>query len=252
MEQHWEDLNRPVPPPKTSYKASLRRRSLGIVVLMLVCGFVFSAGSILAFYFLPNPNLLFGEEPLAGDADKLLHVEFRGDEFVMPEPVVRSIDRGVTGKVRRIELRVPWPFEAEKIKGLTASQLNELDGSLFISFEVSANKLTTADHFNKIIRRYVAGQPEATPSGLVKYQFSESSPYANEELFVGEFNGKQVNYRCARDDGKYGPSLCSRVIPVKEKLIARYRFHRQYLQDWIALEATSRELISTFRVPGDG
>ncbi|MGI9371649.1 MAG: hypothetical protein ACR2OJ_04075 [Hyphomicrobiales bacterium] len=252
MEQHWEELNRPVPPPKTSYKASLRRRSLGIVLLMLVCGFVLSAGSVLAFYFLPNPSLLFGEEKLAGDADKLLHVEFRGDEFVMPEPVVRAIDRGVTGSVRRIELRVPWPFEAENIKGLTASQLNELEGSLFLSFETNTNKLSTSDHFNKIIRRFVAGQPEATPSGLIRYQFAKNSPYANEELFVGEFNGKQVNYRCARDEGKYGPSLCARVIPVSGKMIARYRFHRQYLKDWIGLEATVRELIKTFRIPGAG
>ncbi|MGI9483156.1 MAG: hypothetical protein ACR2OR_12465 [Hyphomicrobiales bacterium] len=251
MEQHWDELNTPIPPPSPTQKASLRKRSLGLVLLLLVCSFIFVAGSILAFYFLPNPDLLFGERRTAGSADKLLHVEFAGDEFVMPEPVVRTIERSVTGNVKRIELRVPWPFAPERIRNLDADELHKVNGSLFISFERNTRKIGPGEHVDKVLKRYFVGRPMATNSGLVRYQFAPNSPYPDGELYIGALKGEQVIIQCEPDAGRYGPSLCERVVEVSRLLNARYRFHRNQLDRWREVDATARELISTFRVPAE-
>lgn len=249
MERHWDELNTPLPPPAPTKQASLRKRSLGVVLLLLFCGFIFAAGSILAFYFLPNPDLLFGERRTAGSADKLLHVEFAGDEFVMPEPVVRTIERSVTGKVKRIELRVPWPFSPERIRNLDADELHKVTGSLFISFERNTRKISDAEHVDKVLKRYFVGRPMATTSGLVRYQFSPNSPYPDGELYIGALKGEQVIIQCEPDSGRYGPALCERAVELNKFLLARYRFHRNQLDRWRDVDATARELISTFWIP---
>jgi len=249
MDQHWQELNTPILPPKATPRSFLRKRSVAVLLVLMVCGFFAVAGSIIAFYFLPNPDLLFGKSRTAGSADKLLHVEFVGDEFVMPEPVVRSIKRSLTGNVRRIELRVPWPFSVESINQVAAEDLNKVSGSLFLTFEHNTKKLSALTHLDKILKRYFEGPPAPTASGLMRYTFKASSPYPNRELYIAALRGKQIIIQCEPDNGKRGPSLCERDLQINKSLLARYRFHRKYLSGWRQLEATAQELFKTFRIP---
>jgi hypothetical protein len=249
MDQNWEELNTPISPPTQGYRSSLRKRSLGVVLSLLVCGFIFVAGSILAFYFLPNPDLLFGEKRSAGSADKLIQVEFSGDEFVMPEPVVRSIERSLTGKVRRIELRVPWPYSNEAVAQIEAEDLNKITRSLFLTFEHNIKRLPALTHLNKVLKRYFDGGPTSTESGLTRYQFKANSPYPESELYLAALRGKQFIIQCGPKGGKNGPSLCERDLQINKALLARYRFHRKYLGEWRQLEAKAQELFATFRIP---
>lgn len=250
MERQWQENSFAQPAPDTAQRASLKQRSLGILVIAMVIGFIVAAGSVMAFYFLPNPDLLFGEKRTAGDIKKLIHVEFGRDEFIMPEPVVRSIDRTFTGNIRRIELRVPWPFSAEATENIDADDLHDISNSLFLSFEPQLSKLPPQLRLESIYRRFLDSRPPVLVDGLLRYRFKVDSPYPGIELFVGALRGKHILFLCEPVSQGIGPALCEREIPLSGNILtAHYRFHRSFLADWHKLEKTANELITAFRHP---
>ncbi|MCP5082394.1 MAG: hypothetical protein GY948_11930 [Alphaproteobacteria bacterium] len=234
---------------RNTQRVSLKQRSIWVIMSIMLIGFIASAGTIMAYYFLPNQDLLFGERKSAGSMDKLIHVEYGGDEYVIPEPFVRQVHRTVIGGVKRIEVRVPWPYWSGDRKPIFADALNRLTGSLFISFEPRPDKLEPEERITRVYYRYFAGPPVATREGTQRYTFRSDSPYPFAELFKGALQGRQVIIRCEPGAERSGPSLCESEIPLNETTVARYRFHRSHLPEWRALDKTARELIATFRQP---
>ncbi len=235
---------------RNTKKVSLRQRSIGLLILVTLAGFVLSGGSIMAFYFLPNQDLLTGERRSAGNMNKLIHVEYGGDEYIIPEPFVRNVERSLGGEVQRIEARLPWPYWSGDRKQIFADALNNLDGSLFISFEKRQDNLTPEQRFARIYIRFFAGPPEKAPEGLKFYTFRSNAPYPLAELYLGNVDGRQVIIRCEPAAERSGPALCESEIPLNPTTLARYRFHRSHLTEWRDLDKMARELISTFRQPG--
>ena len=94
---------------RNTQRVSLKQRSIWVIMSIMLIGFIASAGTIMAYYFLPNQDLLFGERKSAGSMDKLIHVEYEGDEYIIPEPFVRQVDRTVIGRVKRSLLRLVSP-----------------------------------------------------------------------------------------------------------------------------------------------
>lgn len=234
---------------RNTQKVSLRQRSIGIVMLLALTGFILSSGSIMAYYFLPSQDLLTGERKSAGSMNKLIQAEYGGDEYLIPEPFVRKVERSVIGGVERIEVRLPWPYWSGDREEIFADSLNKLTSSLFISFEPRPDKLTPEQRFSRIYYRLFAGPREAAEEQLQRYTFSSTSPYPLTELFLGAQEGRNVLIRCEPVTERTGPSLCESEIPLNEKIQARYRFHRSHLKEWRELDKMARELISTFRQP---
>ncbi len=229
---------------------SPQKHSIGILILLMLAGFVLLTGSIIAYYFLPNQDLLLGERKSAGSMNKLIHVEYGGDEYLIPEPFVRKVKRGVLGGIKRIDIRLPWPYWSGDRRLIYADSLSELTGSLFISFEPRKDNLTPEQRFSRIYFRYFDGPPVATPIGANRYVFASDSPYPQAELYHGALLGRQVLIRCEATGERQGPSLCESEIPLNSKVLARYRFHRSHMKEWRELDKTAHELINTFRQPG--
>ena len=183
---------------RNTQRVSLKQRSIWVIMSIMLIGFVASAGTIMAYYFLPNQDLLFGERKSAGSMDKLIHVEYGGDEYIIPEPFVRQVHRTVIGGVKRIEVRVPWPFWSGDRKPIFADALNRLTGSLFITFEPRPDKLEPEERITRVYYRYFAGPPVATPEGTQRYTFRSDSPYPFAELFI-------TLYRLAHEQGQGCP-----------------------------------------------
>ncbi|MEM8689139.1 MAG: hypothetical protein AAGF81_17555 [Pseudomonadota bacterium] len=234
---------------RNTQRVSLKQRSIWVIMSIMLIGFIASAGTIMAYYFLPNQDLLFGERKSAGSMDKLIHVDYNQDEYIIPEPFVRNVERTVIGGVKRIEVRVPWPYWSGDRKPIFADALNRLAGSLFISFEPRPDDLTPEERVARVYFRYFAGQPAATAEGTERFTFRSNSPFPFAELYKGTLDGRPVIIRCEPGSERSGPSLCESEIPLNKTTMARYRFHRRHLPEWRALDKTARELISTFRQP---
>ncbi len=234
---------------RNTQRVSLKQRSIWVIMSIMLIGFIASAGTIMAYYFLPNQDLLFGERKSAGSMDKLIHVEYGGDEYIVPEPFVRQVDRTVTGRVKRIEVRVPWPYWSGDRQPIFADALNRLTGSLFIGFEPRPDQLSPQERITRVYYRYFAGPPVNTAEGTQRYTFKSDSPYPFAELFTGKLDGREVIIRCEPGAERSGPSLCESEISLNQKTMARYRFHRSHLPEWRTLDKTARELVSTFRQP---
>ncbi len=234
---------------RNTQRVSLKQRSIWVVMSIMLIGFIASAGTIIAYYFLPNQDLLFGERKSAGSMDKLIHVEFNDDEYLIPEPFVRQVGRNVVGGVTRIEARLPWPYSATAPKPIFADSLNRLTGSLFISFEPRPDKMTPEERIKRVYYRYFVGPPVPAPEGTQRYTFRSNSPYPFAELFSGTLEGRPVIIRCEPGADRSGPSLCESEIPLSDKTVARYRFHRSHLPEWRELDNTARKMILAFRQP---
>ncbi len=234
----------------TQKVVSLRKHSIGILILLTLAGFILLTGSIIAYYFLPNQDLLLGERKSAGSMNKLIHVEYGGDEYLIPEPFVRKVKRGVLGRIKRIDVRLPWPYWSGDRELIYADSMSDLTGSLFISFEPRQDNLTPEQRFSRIYFRYFAGPPVATPIGARLYVFASDSPYPQAELYLGAQRGRQVLIRCEPTGERLGPSLCESEIPLNSEVLARYRFHRSHMKDWRELDKMAHELINKFRQPG--
>ena len=92
-----------------------RERSLGILLLFAAMVFFSLAGVLLAIYFVPHPSLLFGRPILGSPSEKMIVATLEGTKFTLPETIVASIDEPMLGDAKRIDLRLPWPFDRQQL-----------------------------------------------------------------------------------------------------------------------------------------
>lgn len=222
------------------------RRALTVPVVGALTLFFASAGIILALYFAPDPDLLFGDPERPPDFDKLAHVEMSDGihEILSPHAYVRNIRRSFLGPVEQVDLRVPWPFEPYTVN--TGENAERFDRALDISFDHRLSASTQEERLEMIYPAYVEGQPEVLESGLTRHRFYPDSAYGGFSAYAGEIDGEPIVFLCANGDTTYGPQLCERQIVIGDSLVARYRFHHTHVRDWQSIERTARALIEQF------
>ena len=92
-----------------------RERSLGFLFLFAAMVFFSLAGVLLAIYFVPHPSLLFGRPEIGSPSEKMIVATLKGTKFTLPETIVASIDEPILGDAKRIDLRLPWPFDRQQL-----------------------------------------------------------------------------------------------------------------------------------------
>lgn len=224
---------------------TIRERSLAAMAIIALACFGAMAGVILALYFVPYPELLFGRANAPANFDARLEVEMAGERFTIPEPYVESVERRMFGGVQRIVLRFPWPF-AENTKPPRDGAL-ELNDTIRVVIAPRSERLSPAERLDRVYPLYFEGRPTPFENGLTRHDFAAGSPYAGEAVYVGTMEHGKVVIRCAAAAAERGPDGCERQIPLGDGLVARYRFHRDHLPDWRAIEKLAITLPAEFR-----
>ncbi|MDP9136883.1 MAG: hypothetical protein M3N38_01705, partial [Pseudomonadota bacterium] len=94
------------------HRRRVRQRSLGVIGLLLLVAFMIASGTILAFYFLPNPDLLLASKGAAKPpGNRLVHLSFLESDFYVPQSILKRAKRRLLGTVEQIDVQIPWPYD---------------------------------------------------------------------------------------------------------------------------------------------
>ncbi len=110
---------------------------------------------------------------------------------------------------------------------------------VFLSFEEQIMSRDMSGRFAPIYSALIAQPGTPGPAGTTIYDFTEKSGYLNETLAVAERPGATPFVARCLTGADAGQSLapCERDLLVGERLSLTYRFPRQLLGDWRALDA---------------
>ncbi len=125
---------------------------------------------------------------------------------------------------------------------------------VFFELRGTPPPLSEAERPDAIYMPHIAeGTGAEGPAGLTRYQFSDDSPFAGEDLFIGkDSDGEAVVFRCSRRSGMVPSPSCWRETVLDNGLAISYRFKRPYLQYWNGIDRGLRTLVERFRSAAAG
>ncbi|MER8954075.1 hypothetical protein NKH98_15290 [Mesorhizobium sp. M0833] len=174
--------------------------------------------------------------------DTTVHKVVIGNNIIaVPANVIRFAQARRDGIASRLDLYLRYP-EMDGYSEAARNDFNHTGPSkdiVFLSFEPQMMSRDMSGRFAPIYSALIAKPGTPGPGSTTLYAFSEKSGYLNEVLAVADRPGKDPFVaRCLS-----GPSAdeslapCERDILVGDNLSLTYRFPREFLGDWQALDA---------------
>jgi hypothetical protein len=174
--------------------------------------------------------------------DATLHQVVIGNNVIaVPANAIRFAQARRDGIASRLDLYLRYPQIDGYCEAAREDFIHKGTGNciIFLSFEQQMMSRDMSGRFAPIYSALITQPGIAGPGGTMMYGFNEKSGYLNEVLVVGKRPGKDPFVaRCLS-----GPSAeqslapCERDIQVGDQLSLTYRFPREFLGDWQALDA---------------
>lgn len=194
---------------------------------------------------------------LAGHTeDTTIHETVIGNDVVAaPANAIRFERARRDGIADRLDLYLRWP-DLRGYSAETRDDFNHAGGSrriLFLTFEHRMMSRDMSGRFEPIYRSLIEDKGTPAPGGLVLYEFKPNSGYLNEVLAVAETaTGQPFVARCLIGmSAEESLAPCERDLHVGDNLSLTYRFPRELLQGWRALDAAvlarAGDFVSTAR-----
>lgn len=186
-----------------------------------------------------------------GHTDKLTpyRVVIGKDAITAPANAIRSERARRDGMAARLDLYLRWP----DMEGYSLSDRDAFNGVggrreiLFLTFETRLMSRDMSGRFEPIYRLLVRQPGRPGPDGTIVYDFKDNSGYAAEELVVASRAGDTPFVARCLTGTAAADSLapCERDVFVGTELSVTYRFPREILGDWRALDAAVLEKADT-------
>ena len=174
--------------------------------------------------------------------DTTIHRVVIGNNVIaVPANAIRFLQARRDGLASRLDLYLRYP----QMDGYSQAARDDFNHTgtakniIFLSFEPQMMSRDMSGRFAPIYSALIDQPGAPGPGGTMIYGFSEKSGYLNEVLAVAGRPGKDPFVaRCLS-----GPSAeeslapCERDIQVGDNLSLTYRFPKEFLGDWQALDA---------------
>ncbi|UCI05915.1 hypothetical protein [Mesorhizobium sp. B1-1-8] len=204
--------------------------------------YIFAALALLSVAISVGGKWLGRSIAMAGytDDEKLHEVVIGNNVITVPANFIRFDQARRDGTASRLDLYLRYP----EMDGYSAAARDDFNHAttkkiIFLSFEPRMMSRDMSGRFAPIYSALIAKPGTSGPAGTTLYGFAEKSGYLNEVLAVAERPGKDPFVaRCLS-----GPSAeeslapCERDIQVGDDLSLTYRFPRELLGNWQALDA---------------
>jgi hypothetical protein len=180
---------------------------------------------------------------MAGHTDDttLREIVIGNDVIAVPANAIRFERARRDGIASRLDLYLRWP-DMSGYSTAARDDFNHAGGSrriIFLSFEERMMSRDMSGRLAPIYSSMIVQPGVSAPGGVVLYEFNGKSGYLNEVLAVAERPGDTPFVaRCLS-----GPSAdeslapCERDVQVGENLSLAYRFPKELLAEWRALDA---------------
>lgn len=176
------------------------------------------------------------------DDTKLRRVIIGNNVLAVPANVIRFDKARRDGSAERLDLYLRYP----RMDGYSTAARDDFNNArgkrtiLFLTFEEQAMSRDMSGRFGPIYSSLIAQPGTPGPAGSMIYNFIEKSGYLNETLVVAERPGQEPFVaRClAGASAEQSLAPCERDVLVGERLSLTYRFPKEFLAQWPALDAT--------------
>ncbi len=211
--------------------------------LMMKVFYVFAALALLSVAISLGGKWLGRSIAMAGYTDDTTQHEIviGNDVITVPANVIRFDRARRDGIASRLDLYFRYP-EMDGYSPATRDDFNDAGGRrniVFLSFEERMMSRDMSGRFEPIYKSLIQQPGKPGPDGTTLYDFTEKSGYLNEVLAVAPRPGQTPFVaRCLS-----GPSArdslapCERDVQVGANLSLSYRFPRELLANWQALDA---------------
>jgi hypothetical protein len=183
---------------------------------------------------------------LAGHAEDVTpHEVVIGNNVISaPSNMIRFDRQRRDGVSERLDLYLRWPL-LDGYSDLARDDFNHSNGSrniVFLSFEERMMSRDMGGRLEPIYASMLVRPGKPGPGGTVLYAFDEKSGYLNEVLAVAPRQGADPFVaRClVGESAAESLAPCERDVHVGDDLSLTYRFPRQLLGDWQALDTAIR------------
>jgi hypothetical protein len=195
---------------------------------------------------------------LAGHTeDTTIHEIVIGNNVLaVPANAIRFDRERRDGVAKRLDLYLRWP-DMGGYSATAHDDFNHVGGEkkiLFISFEEQMMSRDMSGRFEPIYRSLIVQPGVPGQGGTTLYGFSEKSGYTNEVLAVAERSGQTPFVARCLSDTSADESLapCERDVLIGDNLSLSYRFPRELLPGWRALDAAVLASAAGFLKTGPG
>lgn len=200
-------------------------------------------------------KLVGGSIAMGGHSDstKMHEIVIGNNVLAVPANMIRFEGGRHDGDAARIDLYMRWP-DMEGYSTATRDDFNNIGGErriLFVSIEEQAMSRDMSGRYLPIYSSLVRQPGKPGPAGTVFYDFTEKSGYLNEVLAVAARPGMDPFVARCLTGANAAESLapCERDIHIGTHLSMTYRFPRELLGEWPALDravaAKAAEMLKT-------
>lgn len=204
--------------------------------------FVFAALAAISVAISVSGRIVGRSIAMAGHTDDktMAQIVIGNNVIETPKNTIRFADARRNGIAQKLDLYFRWP-DLAGYSDAARGDFNHANGKpniLFVSFSQRMTSRDMSGRFAPIYSSLTAATDESAPAGLKTRVFTERSGYENETLYVAERPGRDPYVvRCLAADSGVSLAPCERDIQIGDDLTMSYRFPRELLAEWSALDA---------------
>jgi hypothetical protein len=215
--------------------------------LMLKVFYAFAALALLSLAISVGGKFAGRSIAMAGHTDDpTLHEIVIGNNVIeVAANAIRFERARRDGISSRLDVYLHWP-DLEGYSQAHRDDFNHKDGTrriIFLSFEERMMSRDMSGRFQPIYASMIVKPGKPGPSGTTLFSFGEKSGYLNEVLAVAERPGEEPFVARCLSGASAEESLapCERDIELGDNLSLSYRFPRELLGDWRAIDMAIRK-----------
>lgn len=236
-------------PAHHAFREEVTERPAWVYPVLLAASVV--TASAIVLFMLVGPKDITGSLPEGTASASPIDVVIGGMPLRVPANYTQFPRDRAGGALPSISLYVALPKFTPYTRRAHDRFFDNAPNSPIVFFELrgAPPPLSEAERLDAIYMPYVVeGSGSEGPAGLIRREFTDSSPFAGEDLFIGkDRQGATVIIRCSRRGGLVPSPNCWRDTVLADGLAISYRFKRPYLQYWEGIDRGLRTLVERFR-----
>ncbi len=181
---------------------------------------------------------------------ELRQIVIGDDVIAVPENMIRFRSQRNQYNLNQLDLYAHWP----SMQGYNSENTFVFDSSdpaaplLFVTIEPRHMTKDMSGRISSIYENFFAGPPIEAGNGLVRRAFSSESAYFSEDLYYEANSPYPFAARCIHENKNIADPFCIRDIHIGRDLMLTYRFHAEFLPDWLAMDRAVRDRFSAMLV----